>query len=177
MFRTEGYLYAVQTLRNAITANTFLASTVLSLFTLAVGYLRQIQQRRFDPIALAQIGGSAFLLLCSAYSFSQSARLMTHAGFMFPVACAPAAAGGADADADRAAGGDGDGPRAALVLTPAAVERVMVKSEHCQWAGLRFLYLAACPVAWVFGGELGFLAACLALRCFLRRIDQPPPNA
>eukprot|EP00965_Chrysotila_dentata_P145030 4789081-Pleurochrysis_carterae.AAC.6 len=32
--RTQGYLYAVQTLRNAITANTFWASTMLSLFTL-----------------------------------------------------------------------------------------------------------------------------------------------
>jgi hypothetical protein len=34
---TEGWLYAVQTLRNAITANTFLATTVLSLLTLIAG--------------------------------------------------------------------------------------------------------------------------------------------
>ena len=36
---TSGWLYAVQTLRNAITANTFLATTVLSLLTVITGKL------------------------------------------------------------------------------------------------------------------------------------------
>ena len=34
---SEGWLYAIQSLRNAITAQTFLASTVLSLLTLITG--------------------------------------------------------------------------------------------------------------------------------------------
>jgi uncharacterized membrane protein len=91
---TKGWLYAVQTLRNAITANTFLASTQISLFTLIIGFLWQSSQ---SPAALAaraatgepsaamvrlvaQFGTIATFLLCSAYQFLQSARLMTHAG-------------------------------------------------------------------------------------------------
>lgn len=101
---TKGWLYAVQTLRNAITANTFLASTQISLFTLIIGFLWQSSQ---SPGALAarvaaqeassvmlawapaqvalvrlfaQFGTVATFLLCSAYQFLQSARLMTHAG-------------------------------------------------------------------------------------------------
>jgi uncharacterized membrane protein len=101
---TKGWLYAVQTLRNAITANTFLASTQISLFTLVIGFLWQSSQSpgalaaraaagqasaalfEWSPLQVAlarlfvQFGTIATLLLCSAYQFLQSARLMTHAG-------------------------------------------------------------------------------------------------
>eukprot|EP00241_Pyramimonas_parkeae_P019613 CAMPEP_0114283616 /NCGR_PEP_ID=MMETSP0059-20121206/4200_1 /TAXON_ID=36894 /ORGANISM="Pyramimonas parkeae, Strain CCMP726" /LENGTH=303 /DNA_ID=CAMNT_0001404363 /DNA_START=270 /DNA_END=1181 /DNA_ORIENTATION=- len=88
VMKSKGYLYAIQALRNAITANTFLATTVLSLFTLCVGYLFQILQNEFRWLFVVQFGSAAACLLGSAFCFSQSARLMTHAGFMFPVAVA-----------------------------------------------------------------------------------------
>eukprot|EP00594_Rhizosolenia_setigera_P017757 CAMPEP_0178955458 /NCGR_PEP_ID=MMETSP0789-20121207/9616_1 /TAXON_ID=3005 /ORGANISM="Rhizosolenia setigera, Strain CCMP 1694" /LENGTH=239 /DNA_ID=CAMNT_0020637091 /DNA_START=20 /DNA_END=736 /DNA_ORIENTATION=- len=87
---TEGWLYAVQTLRNAITANTFLATTVLSLLTLISGKL-------WDMIRSIETGAAgkktlilkfsliALSMLASAYEFLQSARVMTHVGFMLPV--------------------------------------------------------------------------------------------
>lgn len=142
---------AIQTLRNAITANTFLASTVLSLFTLTAGYLRA-NLNAFDLITLVSFSPLLGLLMCSAYSFSQSARLMTHVGFMFPVA-----------------------KETSTVLTYASVERLMLRSEHCQWWGLRYLYLSMCPVAWIFGGEFAFLVVSVALLRFLQQIDRPPP--
>ena len=69
------WLYAIQALRNAITANTFLASTVLSLFTVTTGYLRAVLQQGFDAVVVVQFSGLLALLLCSAYNFSQAARL------------------------------------------------------------------------------------------------------
>ena len=84
VFAAEAWLYAVQCLRNGITANTFLATTVLTLFTLSCGSLLRtgLESGPFGVKAVAQIGSLGALLLCSAYSFSQSARLMNHAGFM-----------------------------------------------------------------------------------------------
>ena len=159
VLRTEGWLYAIQALRNAITANTFLASTVLSLFTVTTGYLRAVLQQGFDAVVVVQFSGLLALLLCSAYNFSQAARLMTHAGFMFPVA------------------GDADSARA--VLTPASVEGIMVKASNCQWAGLRYLYHTLPVVAWILGGntacgEYAFLAAALLLTRGLGQIDRAP---
>jgi len=203
VLNTEGYLYAVQTLRNAITANTFLASTQISLFTLTVGFLWQSSQ---SPAALAltaagglvpgaacapspaqlalvriflQFGSVATLLLCSAYQFLQSARLMTHAGFMFPVA----AMDGREAEARAAAagpvtGGGGiepeDGPSSTAVPIASTVGDVMRRSELTQWAGLRFLYLAANAAVWVVGGEICFFVAAVAMVRFLSKIDRAP---
>jgi hypothetical protein len=58
-----------------------------------------------------------------------------------------------------------------------AVQEVMRRSELTQWAGLRFLYLAANAAVWPVGGELAFLAAAVALVQFLRRIDRTPAAA
>lgn len=115
---TSGWLYAVQTLRNAITANTVLATAMLSLFSIV---RTQIRQARFTWRLLLQWGSVAWVitslcLLRSAYEFLQSARLMTHAGFMFPT---------------TAAGEEADG-----FPTKTDVEKLMVKSEMSQWAGL-----------------------------------------
>jgi len=81
--KSEGWLYAVQTLRNAITANTFLATTVLSLLTVITGKL-WTSSIKGDPYQRLQFATVALSMLRSAYEFLQSARLMTHAGFMFP---------------------------------------------------------------------------------------------
>ena len=170
---TSGWLYAIQTLRNAITASTFLASTVLSLFTLTMGYLRNSMLERFEWLVLLRFSCTGVLTLCSAYSFLQSARLMTHAGFMFPVA-----QGAVGSKADAAAP-----PRPQLTggttytLRPAAVVTAMARSETNQWAGLRFLYLSVSGVTWIIGGEVAFLAATFALRRFFASIDRPPALA
>ena len=177
---TSGGLYAIQTLRNAITASTFLASTVLSLFTLMVGYLRNSMLERFEWLVVLRFSCTGVLMLCSAYSFLQSARLMTHAGFMFPVA-----QGATDSKADggttttataRTAepGGATGSMRASYTLRPSAVGTVLSKSETHQWAGLRFLYLSLSGVVWIVGGEFAFLAVTLALRRFFAGIDRPP---
>jgi len=167
VFATSGWLYAIQTLRNAITANTFLASTMVSLFTFITGFLYQVLIKDFQWRVLLQFSSVAALLLCSAYEFLQSARLMTHAGFMFPVA------------ADDCAPSDGAGQLASLGprptrLTQLAVEKVMYKSEITQWAGLRFLYLAVNASAWILGGEWVFCLACLLMTRFFVALDRPP---
>jgi len=158
---TKGYLYAIQTLRNAITANTFMASTVISLFTLTVGFFYSILQREFQWDTLVRFVSVAILLLCSAYSFAQSARAMTHSGFMF------AAIQGVEGQPP---------PSPELPLMRAeSVGLLMAKSETSQWAGLRFLSLAAAAVVWVLGGEWCFLGASVALRLWFPSADQPPP--
>ena len=159
VFATEGWLYAVQTLRNGISANTFLASTVLTLFTLSCGSFLGAAPARRSRVALAQIGAAGVCLLSSAYAFSQSARLMTHAGFMFPVA---ADCGGEACGVDDAA------------LARDVVERVVVRSHKLQWVGWRALYLSAAVGAWVLGGEGAALAASLALAAFFAREDRCP---
>ena len=181
---TSGWLYAIQTLRNAITASTFLASTVLSLFTLMMGYLRNSMLERFEWLVVLRFSCTGVLMLCSAYSFLQSARLMTHAGFMFPVA-----QGATDSKADGGTtsvatarvlpaepGGTGS-MRASYTLRPCTVGTALSKSETNQWAGLRFLYLSLSGVVWIVGGEFAFLAVTLALRRFFAGIDRPPALA
>lgn len=171
VFESQGWLYAVQTMRNAITANTFLASTSLSLFTVLIGHMLQHKGEvsgmnrllyflQFSPVAL--------LLLCSAFNFSQSARLMTHAGFMFPVA--------------EGCGEDGcktpteTEPFKPHPVTVETLESVLVKSEFLQWYGLRYLYLSACFVLWPLAGEWAFFAAANVFLLFFRSIDKPPPS-
>ena len=78
VFATEGWLYAVQTLRNGITANTFQAATVLTLGGLSVGQLKQASH--------VQVASVVCCLVASAYTFSQIAPLILHASFCFPVA-------------------------------------------------------------------------------------------
>ena len=152
VFETEGWLYAIQSLRNAITANTFLASTVLTLFGLSIGSLWKQKPSNLDVRATAQLVSAAGGLICSAYSFSQSARLMVHAGFMFPVA--------ATEPEERA-----------------AVERIMVRSHLLQWGGWRWLYLSAWTATWVLGGEVAACAASFALTAFLASEDRKPAPA
>ena len=141
VFATEGWLYAVQTLRNGITANTFQASTVLTLGGLSVGQLKQASH--------VQVASVVCCLVASAYTFSQSARLMLHAGFWFPVAA-------------------GDPQQRA------AVEKIMVRSHRLQWMGWRWLYHVAWPVAWLAGGPAASLGASLALTLFFAREDRAP---
>lgn len=146
---TEAWLYAVQTLRNAITANTFLATTVLSLLTLIAGRLWDIVRKS----AIGAVGRDRLLfqlttistcMLVSAYEFLQSARLMTHAGFMFPVASGN------------------------------KVDKIVRKSQNAQWKGLRFLYLSVGAVAWTLGGDKFFFSMTLLLVYFFKRVDKPP---
>jgi len=144
---TEGWLYAVQTLRNAITANTFLATTVLSLLTVIGGRMWDILRKSSnDQLLMAQFAAVSACMLSSAYHFLQSARVMTHAGFMFPVA------------------------------TGTKVDRLMVKSQNAQWLGLRWLYVSLAMIAWTVGGEKLFFGSSLALVRFLFSVDRAPAN-
>jgi hypothetical protein len=146
---TESWLYAIQTLRNAITAQTFLASTVLSLLTVISGRLWEILKQPSSGIArqtfIAQFVSVAASMLTSAYCFLQSARLMTHAGFMFPVH-----------------------------PSSTQVDRIMRKSENSQWLGLRCLYISAAFLSWIVGGPRMFFIASFLLTGFFRSIDQAP---
>lgn len=147
--QTESWLYAIQTLRNAITAQTFLATTVLSLLTVISGRLWEILKQPSSGIArqtlIVQFTSVAVSMLTSAYCFLQSARLMTHAGFMFPV-------------------------------NPSStqVDRIMRKSENAQWLGLRCLYISGSLLSWIVGGSRTFFIASLLLTAFFRSIDQAP---
>jgi len=146
---TEGWLYAVQTLRNAITAQTFLATTVLSLLTLITGRLWDIlrtlsrgAERRLLTIQLISVG---LTMLFSAYQFLQGVRLMTHAGFMFPV-----------------------------VSEGTEVDNIMRRSQNCQWLGLRWMYLSLGPITWAVGGSRAFFVTSICLLQFFRKIDRKP---
>lgn len=152
--KTESWLYAVQTLRNAITAQTFLATTVLSLLTVISGRMWDLVLKTPRPCrarVVAQFVTVAVCMLISAHEFLQSARLMTHAGFMFPVAGGPS-----------------------TVLQPESVDRVISRSQTAQWLGLRWLYLSINAVVWVVGGEGPFLLACVAFVRFFDVLDRPP---
>lgn len=147
---TQSWLYAIQTLRNAITAQTFLATTVLSLLTVISGRLWEIL--RTLPVGsharnawIAQFLLVASSMVTSAYHFLQSARLMTHAGFMFPIES-----------------------------TTTKVDRIMRRSQNSQWLGLRCLYIAVGLVSWIIGGPSVFLVASLMLTLFFRSIDKVP---
>lgn len=148
--QNEQWLYAIQTLRNAITAQTFLATTVLSLLTVIAGRLwdiiRNISSHQLKRrMLIAQFSMFTLTMLSSAYYFLQSARLMTHAGFMFPV-----------------------------FPQKTKVDRIMRKTEHSQWLGLRCLYLSVAFLSWVAGGPNVFLFASALLVAFFRRIDRVP---
>jgi hypothetical protein len=143
--------YAIQTLRNAITANTFLSTTVLSLLTVIAGRLWEII-RNMDggsssrKYMVTQFAVVASCMLASAYHFLQSARFMTHAGFMFPV---------------EAKGST-------------KVDRIMRKSQNAQWVGLRLLYVSVGVISWVVGGPRVFLVCSVLLSLFFSSIDQVP---
>jgi len=155
VFDNEEWLYAIQTLRNAITSNTFYASTVLSLFALGAGRAFQaVQTMRtvhdpkshfmrgsFESLQGYRVATLLLLLLGSAYKFAQAARTMTHAGFMFPTAPLP------------------------------LLQKMMRKSENSQWGGLRYLYLSMGGVVWVIWGDLPFAVALFLLRRFFIKID------
>ena len=159
--QTEGWLYAIQSLRNAITAQTFLATTVLSLLTLITGkiwdILRSIEtihvlERRLLTIQLACI---ALPMLFSAYQFLQGVRLMTHVGFMFPVY-----------------GSSNDNNNSNRDNTE--VDKIMRQTEFCQWLGLRFMYISLGPISWVVGGSRAFFISSIGLLQFFRSIDRQP---
>jgi hypothetical protein len=141
------WLYAIQTLRNAITANTFLATTVLSVLTVISGKLWEMVRQPGTvgrQRLIVQFTCVAVCMLTSAYQFLQGARLMTHAGFMFPVA------------------------------TGTNVDAIMRKSEISQWLGLRWLYVSLGMIIWTVGGERAFLLSSLALFQFFKSIDRVP---
>ena len=145
---TEGWLYAVQTLRNAITAQTFLATTVLSLLTLITGrlwdILRTLKRGAERRLLTVQLISVALTMLFSAYQFLQGVRLMTHAGFMFPVS---------------------EGTK---------VDNIMRRSQNCQWLGLRWMYLSLGPITWAVGGSRAFFVTSICLLQFFRKIDRKP---
>jgi len=156
--RTEGWLYAVQTLRNAITAQTFLATTVLSLLTLITGRMWEILRPLYSNLSIntseiiwerrlltIQLMSIAVTMLLSAYNFLQGVRLMTHAGFMFPVTSGST-----------------------------KVDKIMRMSQTCQWMGLRWMYLSLGPICWTMGGSRAFFGVSLILVQFFRCIDRRP---
>ncbi|GMI45914.1 hypothetical protein TrCOL_g710 [Triparma columacea] len=152
---TENWLYAVQTLRNAITAQTFLATTVLSLLTVVSGRMWDLVRASVDPgdrrRLVAQFVAVSGCLLLSAHNFLQGARLMTHAGFMFPVTAAP--------------GG---------LVKGEAVDKVIEGSQNAQWLGLRWLYLAIAATVWIVGGEGAYCIAAVGFWRFFKELDKPP---
>jgi hypothetical protein len=145
---TEGWLYAIQSLRNAITAQTFLASTVLSLLTLITGkvwdILRSASNKWERRLLIIQLLSISATMLFSANQFLQGVRLMTHVGFMFPV------------------------------KNDSKVDNIMRKTESCQWLGIRSMHLSLAPIAWVVGGSRAFFATSLALIIFFRQLDKKP---
>jgi len=142
---TEGWLYAIQTLRNAITAQTFLATTVLSVLTVITGKAWDTICTTNSKLVQVQFGLVGASMVSSAYQFLQSARLMTHCGFMFPV-----------------------NPKSTKP------DRIMRRSQHAQWMGLRCLYLAAGFLSWVMGGPIVFLFCSVLLTLFFKKIDRVP---
>jgi len=148
---TEGWLYAIQSLRNASTAQSFLATTVLSLLTLITGrmwdILRSSTQKWERRLLTVQLASISITMLFSSYQFIQGVRLMTHAGFMFPV--------------------NGDNTK---------VDNIMRRTQNCQWLGLRWMYISLAPISWVVGGPRAlFVVACLLLQ-FFRSIDKEPES-
>jgi len=146
---SEGWLYAIQTLRNAITAQTFLSTTVLSLLTVITGRIWDIvrQMDRACPYRKYLVTQFIVIVSCmltSSYHFLQSARLMTHAGFMFPI--------------DKTT----------------KVDKIMRKTQNSQWLGLRWLYISATTIAWLVGGPKIFFTFSSLLIAFLRKIDKVP---
>jgi len=147
---TEGWLYAVQTLRNAITAQTFLSTTVITLLTVITGRLWEIirnldTKSNYQQYLIAQLVMVAATMMTSAYHFLQSARLMTHAGFMFPI----------DSKTTK-------------------VDMIMRKTQNAQWLGLRWLYLSVAMISWVVGGGRTLFLSSVLLTIFFRNIDKVP---
>lgn len=149
--KTEGWLYAIQTLRNAITSMQFLATTVLSLLTLITGRMWDILRsttNKFDRRLLTiQIASIALTMLFSAFQFMQAVRLMTHAGFMFPVK-----------------------------QNSTKVDNIMRQTQNCQWLGLRWMYTSLAPISWAVGGSRALFATSISLLIFFRRIDRQPES-
>lgn len=152
---TESWLYAIQALRNAITAQTFLATTVLSLLTLITGRMWELLRSTSSSSSLSferrlltiQLTSIAVPMLFSAYQFLQGVRLMTHAGFMFPV----------QKDDTR-------------------VDKIMRQTQNCQWLGLRWMYISLGPIFWAVGGSRAFLTSAILLFLFFRSIDKQPES-
>ena len=146
---TEGWLYAIQSLRNAITAQTFLASTVLSLVTLITGriwdILRSTTNQLEKNLLRVQLLSIATTMLISSYYFLQGVRLMTHAGFMFPIE-----------------------------INSVKVDKIMRKTASCQWLGLRWMYISLAPITWTVGGSRALFVAAIILLQFFRSIDREP---
>lgn len=149
---TEGWLYAIQSLRNAMTAQTFLASTVLSLLTLITGRLWEMLRTTTNKVErrllIMQTFSIAFTMLSSAYQFLQGVRLMTHVGFMFPV----------------------------IKKDDLKVNKLMRKTEMCQWLGLRWCYISVAPIFWAVGGSRAFFLSSILLTIFFRIIDKLPDD-
>jgi len=146
---TEGWLYAIQAMRNAMVAQQFLATTVLSLLTLITGKMWDILRSESDiwrrRLLTVQLASISMTMLFSSYQFLQGVRLMTHAGFMFPVK-----------------------------TSNNKVDNIMRKTQNCQWLGLRWMYISVAPIAWVVGGSRTFfLISCLLFK-FFNGIDQQP---
>jgi len=148
---TEGWLYAIQTMRNAITSMQFLATTVLSLLTLITGKmwdLLRTTSNTFDRRLLTiQLVSIALTMLFSAYQFIQGVRLMTHAGFMFPVK-----------------------------QNSTKVDNIMRQTQNCQWLGLRWMYISLAPVSWAVGGSRALFVTSISLLMFFRSIDRQPES-
>ena len=127
--------YPIVTQRNDSTDVLSIDSTILRAASTKY-------DRRLLTVQLASI---ATTMLLSAYQFLQGVRLMTHAGFMFPV----------KKDTTK-------------------VDNIMRQTQNCQWLGLRWMYVSLAPISWVVGGSRAYLVVSLLLLQFFRTIDKQP---
>jgi len=107
--------------------------------------LRGSSQRWERRLLIVQLACISMTMLFSSYYFLQGVRLMTHAGFMFPVN-----------------------------ENNTKVDNIMRKTSGFQWKGLRWMYISLAPISWVVGGSRAFFVVACLLFQFFRSIDKQP---
>jgi uncharacterized membrane protein len=152
-------LLAVQTLRNAIMAATFFASTAVALIVGTITLSMQSDRISGAWHALGPIGAidehlwllKLLLLLvdmlCAFVCFSQSIRLMSHVGVMISVPVA--------------------------TVSPAFVAAVLIQAGRYHTRGMRCYYFAAPLLFWLFGPLL-LVVSTVALVGALYYVDKSP---
>ncbi len=159
MMHESAGLLAVQTLRNAIMAATFFASTAVALIVGTITLSMQSDRISGAWQALGPIGAidehlwplKLLLLLidmlCAFVCFSQSIRLMSHVGVMISVPIA--------------------------TVSPAFVAALLIQAGRYHARGMRCYYFAAPLLFWLFGPLL-LVASTVALVGALYYVDKSP---
>src|SRR5271165_2136766 len=161
MAEGQGIL-AVQTLRNAIMAATFFASTAVALIVGTLTLSTQSDKVIVAWHALSPIGTldehlwllKLLLLLVDMLSafvfFSQSIRLMSHVGVMISVP--------------------------PTTLRPAYVAALLIQAGRYHTRGMRCYYYAAPLLFWLFGPVLLVVSTCVLIGA-LYYLDKSPARA